>query len=356
MHRFLLLIFWITILSVNPDSIADCPEFLNGIQSGTTDSNQLTEISGIAASRKNPGLLWVHNDSGGEAKTFAIDAEGTFRGSLNISDASNYDWEDIAIGPGPEENEDYLYVGDIGDNSKSRPYVIVYRVQEPNVDSGQMIFEEIVSESESIKLTYPDGPRDAETLLLDPVTRDLYIISKSDSNSRIYVARYPQSTSEITEMEYKGQLPWSWATGGDISAGGNLVIVRGYLNASVWGRTAGTELWQALAGVECAAPLVIEPQGEAICFDANGCGYYTVSEGTYQPIYYFNRFGECPLEGDPNGDGNVDLPDIEILTDHLLDAICSTENFWCDKCDLNKSREVDFIDYAFMGEGWYKTE
>jgi len=345
---------WITIFSVNSELIAECPEFFNGIQSGIVESDMLTEISGIVASRKNPNMLWVHNDSGDEARIYAMNVEGNFLGSFYLSGANTIDWEDIATGPGPEENEDYLYIGDIGDNLANRSYIVIYRAQEPNVDSNQITVAGILSGVESIKLAYPDGARDAETLMLDPATKDLYIISKYENYSRIYIARYPQSTSEITVMEYKGQLPWSWATGGDVSAGGNLVIVRGYFNGSVWRRISGMELWEAFGGHECVVPIVLEPQGEAICFDAEGCGYYTVSEGIYQPIHYFGREGECPLEGDLNGDGNVGLLDMEILADHWLDVVCSTENFWCDKCDLDKSGEVDFIDFAYLGENWDK--
>jgi hypothetical protein len=354
MQKPSLLIVGIIIFYANLEAPADCPEFFGVIQSGTVKSNMLAEISGIAASRKNSDVLWVHNDSGDAATVYAMDIEGNHLRAYSLSGANAVDWEDMAIGPGPEENEDYLYLGDIGDNWASRSNIVVYRVQEPRVGSNQLPVTETLSGVERLRLAYPDGARDAETLMLDPLTKDMYIISKRETNSRIYVARYPQSTSEVTVMEYKGQLPWGWTTGGDISVEGSLVIVRGYLNASVWRRIAGMEIWEAFETEECIVPIVIEPQGEAICFDGEGCGYYTVSEGAYRPIHYFGRDGECPLEGDVNGDGNIGLLDMKIFADHWLDFVCGGANSWCEKCDLDKSGGVDLVDFAYLGEDWGK--
>ena len=88
------------------------------------------------------------------------------------------DWEDIAIGPGPQANVDYLYVGEIGDNDSKHKSIKIYRVPEPNVDANQTPVVVTVRGVETIELTYPDGPRNAETLMVDPLTKDIYIVSK----------------------------------------------------------------------------------------------------------------------------------------------------------------------------------
>jgi len=93
-------------------------------------------------------------------------------------------------------------------------------------------------------------------------------------------------------LQYKTSLPWGWATAGDISPDGYEILIRGYSNASLWSRPAGTNLWDAFAYAGVSVPLVSEPQGEAIGFDAAGWGYYTTSEGSYQPLYYYNRVPE----------------------------------------------------------------
>ena len=79
------------------------------------------------------------------------------------------------------------------------------------------------------------------------------------------------------------------ATAGDISPDGQEIIVRGYFAASLWLRPKDGPMWKAFENSECSIPIILEQQGEAICFDANGAGYYTTSEHRHQPIYYFAK-------------------------------------------------------------------
>jgi hypothetical protein len=262
-------------------------EFLPGQQAGVIQSDLIQEASGIVASRRNPGVLWVHNDSGDQARVFAIDTKGDLLGVCTIRGATCRDWEDIAIGPGPDPNQPCLYIGDIGDNLAKYPSVIVYRLPEPKVEPGAF-GTMTAGPAEAIRLTYPDGPRDAETLLLDPLTRDLYIIAKRELFSKVYRAAFPQSTTETTRMEAVTTLPWGFATAGDVSPDGRRIIVRGmFSGASMWQRRAGEPLWRAFADPYVSLPLMSEPQGEGICFDANGRGYFTIGEMRHPPLHYF---------------------------------------------------------------------
>ena len=278
---------------------ADAPQFLAGVQVGTLAYVQITEASGMVASRKNQNVLWVHNDSGDGPYVYALNREGDHLGRYYISGASATDWEDIAIGPGPVAGESYLYLGDIGDNSAVRSFIKIYRIAEPAVSSTQSPIDTTLYGASTIELIYPDGPRDAETVLVDPVNKDIYIVSKRDSQSRVYRAAYPQSTSQTVTLEYKTQLALNYFTGGEISPTGTEIIMRQYQNAFLWQRPLGTELWDAFDTSGYTVPLVFEPQGEAICFDAGGNNYYTVSENSYQPIYYFERvFSNLTLQID----------------------------------------------------------
>ena len=91
----------------------------------------ITESSGLVASRTNPGAYWTHNDSGDGPFIYAFDTRGDSHGVFRVTGAQARDWEDIAIGPGPQSNRSYLYIGDIGDNDELRSEVVVYRVLEP---------------------------------------------------------------------------------------------------------------------------------------------------------------------------------------------------------------------------------
>ncbi len=247
----------------------------------------MREASGIVASRQNPGVLWVHNDSGDAARIFAIDAKAEFLGVCNIAGARARDWEDIAAGPGPDPNQHYLYIGDIGDNQGKHADVTVYRVPEPRVDATGPFGTMTTAPADAIVLTYPDGPRDAETLLVDPLTRDIYIISKREMFSKVYLAPWPQSTTQRTEMKPVALLPWGFAVAGDVAPDGRRVIVRGMFNASLWNRPAGAPLWRAFSSKQVQLPLMDEPQGEGICFDGKGTGYFTIGETDYPPLHYF---------------------------------------------------------------------
>jgi hypothetical protein len=265
------------------------PRFAPARKTGTVQTPLINEASGIVASRKNVGVLWVHNDSGDAPRLFAITAEGKLLGICTVTGAQNRDWEDIALGPGPDPNQTYIYVGDIGDNDARYPSVRVYRVPEPNIDPVKPFVSQRTAAAETIELTYPGGPRDAETLLVDPLTKDIYIIAKRELFCKVYMAAYPQSTTKPTMMTHVAILPWPGATGGDVSSDGRQVIVRGYYNASLWTRPAGEPLWKAFSGPRADLPVAAEPQGEGICFDAADQGYYTISEGVHPTVYYFER-------------------------------------------------------------------
>lgn len=326
----------------NVEAAAQAPEFLPPQQVGTVEHAAIDEASGMAASRANPDVLWVHNDSGDTARVFAMNVEGVHLGIYRLVGVSATDWEDMAVGPGPVADQSYLFLGDIGDNAAVRPTIRVYRVPEPAVSASQPPVDVDLPGVATITLQYPDGPRDAETLMIDPATRDLYIISKRESRSRIYRAPYPQSTSQTVILEYHGQLPWGGATGGDISPTGGEILVRQYSEASLWRRPAGTTVWEALAQPGYSVPLAVEPQGESISFDRTGSDYYTVSEGTSQPIYYYER---VPLPGDIDGDYDVDIDDFVFLVNCLAGPETAPAPD-CEPADLGRDGDADLGDVA----------
>ncbi|MEX0612394.1 MAG: hypothetical protein WD229_09755 [Pirellulales bacterium] len=218
---------------------------------------------------------------------------GTNLGTYTVSGASNVDWEDIAVGPGPVAGTQYLFIGDIGDNGASRANIAVYRVPEPLVRDTQSPSSTTVSGAVKFTFAYPDGPRDAESLFVDPLSKDIYIISKRESPKHLYRAAYPQSSSGTTTLELMTTFHTdsTWLTAADISPDGNEIIVRstGTTSGRIYLRPPAGSITNAFNSIPTTIPLYSEPQGEAIGFDPNGWGYYTISEGGNQPIYYFNR-------------------------------------------------------------------
>ncbi len=278
---------WLAWLGCSCAASVKSDAFLPGRQAGIIKSDLVREASGIVASRRNPGVLWVHNDSGDAARIFAINARAELLGVCRIAGATPRDWEDIAAGPGPDPNRSYLYIGDIGDNRAKYPDIRVYRFPEPQVGAAAPFGEMTAGPADTITLTYPGGPRDAETLLVDPLTRDIYILAKRELFSKVYRAAWPQSTTRPVKLERVAVLPWGFAVAGDVSPDGRRVIIRGMFNASIWERPAGEPLWRAFAGRQIQIPLMDEPQGEGICFDSRGAGYFTIGEQDYPPLHYF---------------------------------------------------------------------
>lgn len=258
--------------------------FLAPKDQGMVKNPSINEASGIVASRKNDGVLWTHNDSGNSAKVYAISSTGETLGEWTIAGAQNRDWEDIAIGPGPVEGETYLYVGDIGDNQALRPSLKIYRFPEPTL-SGDGLISSTIEEVETITLRYPDGARDAETLLVDPLTRDIYIVSKRDAFARIYRLAYPQTTGEAVTAEKLGEWPreiggmFNQPVGGDISPDGKELLIKSYVQVFYWRRENDqTSIFDLMQTDPETLPYTVEPQGEAIGWAPDMSGYFTLSE------------------------------------------------------------------------------
>lgn len=137
---------------------------------------------------------------------------------------------------------------------------------------------------------YPDGAHNAETLLVDPISGDIYVVTKAGLTSGVYRWRAPQDPSGETQtLERVGSVQHasSLATGGDVSPRGDFVILKTYDSTRLWLRPKGTELHAAFAGTPCTVKTPKEPQGETLAISADGHGYSTVSEGTQQPIWSF---------------------------------------------------------------------
>lgn len=265
------------------------PDFGPQTSMGTLENDYINEASGLAASYKNIGILWTHNDSGGENRIFAVDTNGNSRGTYYLNGIVNRDWEDIAVGAGPIEGKSYIYIADIGDNEAQFEIKYIYRLEEPSVSIDQPNSNKIIQNMATISFTYPDANRDAETLLIDPITKDLFVLGKRETKTRLYRLPYPQNTTSIFQAELVAEFkfpfdpeddtPQNYITGGDISLDGDEIIVKSYSNIYYWYREVGKTIAQTMAITPKIVTYSTEPQGEAICWkNYYDNGYYTLSE------------------------------------------------------------------------------
>ena len=268
-------------------------EFSNRVDMGIINIPDLIEASGIVESRKNNHVFWSHNDRNNDNRIFAFNSRGDHLGDYWIVGVENQDWEDIAIGPGPVEGVDYLYIGDVGDNDAVHEFIYIYRIPEPAVVFDQNPVDIILSGVETITLQYPDGKRDSETILLDPLTKDIYVISKREfEDIRVYRAPYPQSTDQTIILEKVATLNLWEIVGGDISQTGFEIILKTYTKMYYWYRTPGQSLWSTFDNDPIVLPYIEEIQGEAVCWAVDSMGYYTQSEshgGLQAHLYFYPR-------------------------------------------------------------------
>jgi hypothetical protein len=257
------------------------------------------ECSGLVVSGKNPGILWVHNDSGDRAKLFAVEEDGSLRGIYHLASAKAVDWEDLAKGPCADPAKECLYVGDIGDNELQRSEIQVYRVEEPLVPVQGPPVEAILQETERFDCKYPDGPHDAETLLVDPTTGVPYLITK-ETERMTAVYRFPgnPTSGKIATLVKATVLPGlSSLTGGDVTRDGSTIVLRDYFTAYGYLRLEKGPFTGTFDSPPCRVPLGFEEQGEALGIDPSGTTIYTASEGLLGPIHE----ARCKLNGERKG-------------------------------------------------------
>ena len=170
---------------------------------GRINNKAIAESSGLAASRKHPGVYWTHNDSGNGPYLFAITREGKLLAEFPVGNTRNNDWEAIAA-----DDQGHLYIGDIGNNDGKRDRLIVYRVDEPDpATAGRKGKGTTLRVNQVIRLKYPDKPFDAESLFVHNGRG--YVVSKllSGRNAGVYSFDLAAPGADAVALEHVCDLP-----------------------------------------------------------------------------------------------------------------------------------------------------
>lgn len=235
----------------------------------------IDESSGLARSHRFPGKYYTHNDSGDTARFWRFDLKGNVDGPYSLKGASAVDWEDMASARIGGRN--WLFFGDIGDNAEKRASLVVYRVEEPSSGSAE------IGAFDSFELTYPNGSHNAETLLVDPNTGEIEIVTKAESGKSLVFRLAAGTKPGKHKLEKVGEVALgSWlpggqlATGGDVSPDGRYVVVRTYLAAYEFDVKGKFSDWTR--SKRRTVGLALERQGEAICYSLDGGQFVTSSE------------------------------------------------------------------------------
>ena len=269
------------------DAGASCAEYALTDEGGSLMNPAINETSGVVASRRHPGVLYVHNDSGDAPRFFAVNLAGQSLAEYRLDGARAVDWEDVAQIPCGTMR--CIVFGDIGDNDRVRPEVTLYRVEEPAVPTTPpaTVTPSVVPFT-ALTFRYPDGAHNAETLVGDPATGDLYVITKVDAG-RVTVYRAPRENNGVAERVTEMELPAGAGqlTGGDVRGDGREMLLRTYARVLRYARPEGSPFTDLFAATPVAAAVRLEPQGESVGYTAEDNGYVTISEGVRVRINVF---------------------------------------------------------------------
>ncbi|MET9320301.1 WD40 repeat domain-containing protein [Streptomyces sp. NPDC003038] len=242
-----------------------------GVSSFTIADPRIKESSGLTASRIHPGVYWTHNDSDDGPYIYAVDsATGKTVARVTLTGIGRpRDVEAVSLGP-----DGQLYVGDIGDNKDGTwDHVWIYRFQEPK-ELG-----DVTVKATQFTVRYADGPRNAEALMVHPVTGRVYIASKSEDKGGLYEGPAQLSAGGPNVFRRIADLPW--VTDGAFSPDGGRLALRGYFFAKTYawkdGRPEGEgervdAPWQGQA-----ESVTYTADGSALMFGAEGAGSRVVA-------------------------------------------------------------------------------
>ncbi len=258
------------------------------IERAKLSDSAISELSGLAASRRYPGLLWGHNDSGDLARIFAINARGETVATVNFEGLEARDWEDMTAAG------EYLYLGEMGDNFAVNANIRVYRLREPDLNPDKLNQEITLKPQswEEMTLNYPDGARDAEALMATPDGR-LLIVSKNKKGANFYTSRRPWSDGQVATLDkifdnvQIGETGWltKLVTSGDLSPDGRELALTTYAQIIQFDLATPYNF----ASLQLKAPrkrdLPPLKQCESVCYSADGLSLWVSSEGKKAPLW-----------------------------------------------------------------------
>lgn len=260
------------------------------------DYSKIDEASGLDAGIVNKGKFWTHNDSAGDPEVYLIDSLGKHVGTVVLKGLVNRDWEDLTVGTGPEKGKSYVYIAEIGDNNSVHDVKYIYRFEEPLLQQDQVL---TIIDIDTIAFQFDDGKRDSEALMIDDVTSDLYVFSKREKQISLYSLPFPQRTDTFLIAAKQLTMPLTQIVAADFNAVTGEVLLKNYDSVYYWKRNEAESIVELLRNKAKTLPYEPEPQGESICFDRYGKGYYTVSEeakGVKPALLFYkrNRINENP--------------------------------------------------------------
>ncbi|MDX6294387.1 MAG: hypothetical protein QOH50_3462 [Kribbellaceae bacterium] len=231
----------------------------------TIHDSRIKESSGLIKSQKYAGTWWTSNDSGDTARIFGVNQNGDVKAVLTFK-APVQDVEALAI-----DSDGTIYIADIGDNKSSRQMISVYTIPEPaKLENQRMKFHRY-------DFVYPDGAHDAETLLIQPDTHRLYLVTKvANGKGAFYAAPAQASVKGTNDLTRLADAP-PGITDGTFLPDGKSLVLRSYVDIALlsWGPKPNVQ-------ARSAVPL---SQGESVAIGPSTTSLVVGSEGANSIVY-----------------------------------------------------------------------
>ena len=225
----------------------------------TITDPRITESSGLATD-PGAGGYWTVNDSGGGPVAYRLSTSGKVVSTLRYQ-ADPIDVEAVAVHDGR------LYIADIGDNMEERASVTVYYFDNARDIDGTVGYR-------SWDFTYPDGPHDAEALLVDQSGR-LFVVTK-DAEGAVYAApRQPRrdGTNQLTKV---GDAPAAVTDGTFLPDGKRIALLTYGLIVLI-----DAETYQPVGQVD----IPVQAQPESLTVSLDKSSLLVGSEGRRSRVY-----------------------------------------------------------------------
>jgi len=294
MHRGSLLsgLVCLTALLAACNAPAEAPARLSGL----LVNPPLAEVSGLAASRAHPGVLWLHNDGGNTPYLYAVSRRGRLLARMRVLGVPNTDWEDLAAFQ--LRGTSYLLLADTGDNGGLRRTLQLHVIAEP-----RSLAQTSLQPAWSIVFRWPDGPRDCEAVAVDAAAGEVLLVSKKRVPAELFSVPLRPRGEGVVRARALGRLaglsgPGSGAgalaqapleaqvTAADIAPDGRQLAVLTYGQLLVYPRR-GRESWaQAVGRAPQRRGFSWLPQAEALGWSADGDGVYVTGEITPAPLLW----------------------------------------------------------------------
>ena len=271
-----------------PNACRACDSYSAPLELGTVTVNDLAELSGMTSGRRNPDVLFAHNDRA-RADIYAMDQQGSLLVHYTLPGAQVTDVEDIGVGPCGTDT--CLYLADFGDNRAQRTELAIFAVPEPDVAADRAAGTKTLT-FERYSYRYADEPHNAEGLLVDPQNGSLYIVTKESAGrpSSVYALPREPSGTSLNEAEKVAELPIPGSDDDQASAAAAhpcapVFAVRTYNTIYQFRAPAGGDLRAALDATPMQIDAATERQSEALTYSADGQALLSSGEGASAGIF-----------------------------------------------------------------------